>query len=507
MYRYKAWLLPLFLLLLAGCAAAPFDYPKTVSRVVPASDTTRMGQFYAKWLQQHGEDSGFVGLEKGNDALGARLRLMEAAEKTIDAQYFLLKPDEAGGLFIGKLLRAADRGVRVRLLIDDIFTPVEDSTLALFNHHPNVEVRIFNPVARQGFKYVNMLWDFNRANRRMHNKSFTVDGSVSIVGGRNIADEYFEIKQEVEFDDFELLTFGPVVAEIAGAFDLFWNSELAVPMEAFGADFDPTELKQWRSAMDAVVAGARESVYARAIDSPLLQDIAEGRIEPIAAPAYVVTDEPEKLVQKVGATEYQSLARELGKQFDRAQREVIIISPYFVPGKEGVAAITQWLQRGVRVVIVTNSLASTNHVPVHSGYARYREPLLRAGAELFEVKSNAEVTGAEGNAADRRTLHTKAVIFDRALLFIGSLNFDPRSIDINTEMGVFIASPEAASRLAEAVMDNLFDLTYAVELDARGKLVWSYRGNGQRPDKEPDTGWWRRFKAGFYGVLPIEGQL
>ncbi len=502
----KVWLL--LLLFLSGCASAPFDYPRNETRVVPASDTTRMGQFYARWLQQHGENSGFVGLSSGNDALGARLRLIESAEQTIDAQYFLLKPDEAGGLFVGKLLRAADRGVRVRLLIDDIFTPVKDSALALFNDHPNVEVRIFNPLARQGFKYVNLLWDFSRANRRMHNKSFTVDGSVSIVGGRNIADEYFEIKKDVEFNDFELLTLGPVVAEISTAFDLFWNSELAVPMEAFEADFDPAELTQWRSKMDAVVAGARESAYRRAIDTPLLRDITEGRVEPIAAPAYVVTDEPEKLVQKVGAREHQSLAEELSRQFDRAQREVIIISPYFVPGKEGVAAIEQWLQRGVRVVIVTNSLASTNHVPVHSGYARYRKPLLQAGAQLFELKSDAVLTSnAQGHAPGSRTLHTKAVVIDRKLLFIGSLNFDPRSIDINTEMGVFIAAPEAADTLASSVMRELVDMAYVVQLDSNGNLAWYYRRDGQQVDQEPDTGWWRRFSAGFYGVLPIEGQL
>ncbi len=507
MFRYKiSWLL---LLLLSGCASAPFDYPKTPSHVVPASTATRMGEFAMQWSRDHAGESGFVALQSGNDALGARLRLIEAAQHTIDAQYFLLKNDEAGGLFIGKLLKAADRGVRVRLLIDDIFTPGLDSELSLFNHHPNVEVRMFNPLSRQGLKYVNMMWDFGRANRRMHNKSFTVDGSVSIIGGRNIADEYFEIKPEVEFDDFELLALGPVVAEVAAVFDLFWNSDMAVPMEAFDADYDPQELEQWRRDMDAVVSGGLESVYARAVESPLLQDINEGRVEPIAAPAYVVTDEPEKLLQAVGALEHQSLARELGRWFDNAQREIIIITPYFVPGTQGVEIITEWLKRGVRVVVVTNSLASTNHVPVHSGYARYRKQLLQAGAELYEVKADAVLDKGElGTNADSRTLHTKAVVFDRSVLFIGSLNFDPRSIDINTEMGVFIESAPAAGGLAEAVMRDVVDSTYWVELDDRQNLVWNYRGTEpEQFEKEPNTSWWRRFVAGFYGVLPIEGQL
>lgn len=508
MFRYKAWWL--LLLLLSGCASAPFDYPKTPSHVVPASSHTRMGEFAVQWSQEHGDNSGFVALRSGNDALGARLRLIEAAQQTIDAQYFLLKNDEAGGLFVGKLLEAADRGVRVRLLIDDIFTPGLDSELSLFNHHPNVEVRMFNPLSRQGLKYVNMMWDFGRANRRMHNKSFTVDGSVSIIGGRNIADEYFEIKPEVEFDDFELLALGSVVGEIAAVFDLFWNNDMAVPMEAFDADYDPQELEQWRRVMNAVVAGAVDTVYARALESPLLRDISEGRVEPMVAPAYVVTDDPEKLVQAVGAEEHQSLAQELGRWFDRSQREIIIITPYFVPGKQGVETITEWLKRGVRVVVVTNSLASTNHVPVHSGYARYRKQLLQAGAELYEVKADAVLDKGElGTSADSRTLHTKAVVFDRAVLFIGSLNFDPRSIDINTEMGVFIESVPAADGLAKSVMEDVVDSTYWVELDDRQNLVWNYRGvePEQQLEKEPNTSWWRRFVAGFYGILPIEGQL
>jgi putative cardiolipin synthase len=495
---------------LAACATVPFDYPQKVTTALPATKASELGRFASQWTAEHGDLSGFVGLASGNDALGARLRLIDTAQQTIDAQYFLIKPDQAGGLFVGKLLSAADRGVRVRLLIDDIFTPTLDSELSLFNHHPNVEVRLFNPLPRRGFKYLNMITDFGRANRRMHNKSFTVDGAISIVGGRNIAEEYFEIKPDVEFDDFELLTMGAVVPEVARAFDLFWNDELAVPIEAFGADFNPIELDQWRSNMEAVVSGAAESVYARAVGSPLLRDVREGRVPPIVASAYVVTDAPTKLQHAAGSREHQSLALELQRHFDRAQREIIIITPYFVPGKAGVATVQEWLQRGVRVVIVTNSLASTNHVPVHSGYARYRKQLVAAGAELYEIKADAvSDKGEPGENADARTLHTKAVVFDRLSMFVGSLNFDPRSIDINTEMGVFIES-EVASRLAEVVFADLAESTYAVVLDEQQrKLRWRYSG-GETPEwveQEPNTGWWRRFSAGFYGLLPIEGQL
>jgi putative cardiolipin synthase len=503
----RGWLL--LLLLLSGCVSVPFDYPKSPSAALSASADTVMGGYALEWSQQHGENSGFVALAGGNDALGARLKLIESAEVSIDAQYFLLKPDEAGALFIGKLLNAADRGVRVRLLIDDIFTPGLDSQFTLFNSHPNVEVRLFNPLSRQSAKSWSMLWNFSRANRRMHNKSFTVDDSITIIGGRNIADEYFEIKPEVEFNDFELLAVGPVVPEVNAAFDLFWNSELAVPMEAFAIDHDPQELDQWREVMTEVVSGARESVYARAVDSVLLEDISEGRLEPLAAPAYVVTDSPEKLKQAVGKEEYQSLAQEIERRFAAAESEIIIITPYYVPQKSGVEAVEALLAKGLRVVIITNSLASTNHVPVHSGYSRYRKRLIKAGAELYELKVDAVNSEAAGETAESQTLHTKAIVIDRETLFIGSLNFDPRSVDINTEMGVFIDSAEGAQLFAEIVGQDLAQSTYSVQLNENNKLRWVYQGDGVREElkKEPQTSLWRRFAAGFYGVLPIEGQL
>lgn len=498
------------LLVLTGCVSVPFDYPKTPGTATASSGDTEMGRFAAEWALEHGEDSGFLALGSGNDALGARLKLIEGAEVSIDAQYFLIKPDQAGGLFIGKLLRAADRGVRVRLLVDDIFTPGLDSQLTLFNSHPNVEVRLFNPLSRQSSKAWNMLVDFKRANRRMHNKSFTVDGGVTIIGGRNIADEYFEIKPDVEFDDFELLAVGPVVAEVADAFDLFWNNELAVPIEAFDVDYDAAELDQWRSDMDQVVSGTIDSVYAGAINSRLLQDISEEVLRPMPAPAYVVTDSPEKLKGAVGEEEHMLLIQELGRHFNNAEREIIIVTPYFIPRRSGVEVINGWLERGIRVVVVTNSLASTNHVPVHSAYRRYRKKLLEAGVEIYEVKVDAvQKKASPGPEAESLTLHTKAVVFDREVLFIGSLNFDPRSIEINTEMGVFIESLEVARDFVQTVGEGLAATTYSVQLNDKGKLYWVYEHDGERQefDKEPNTSAWRRFVTGFYGILPIESQL
>jgi putative cardiolipin synthase len=242
---YKNSLLPLCLLLLTGCTGIRLDYPKQTSNAIPASEDTYYGRALATWQATHGRDvTGSVMLVPGMDALGSRLVMMERAEASIDAQYFLLKPDEAGDLFLGKLLRAAERGVRVRLLLDDIFTPRNDRMLAIFNSHPNIEVRLFNPVSRSSPTALSFLWDFSRVNRRMHNKAFIVDGSIAIMGGRNIAKEYFQLKPEQSFDDFDMLVFGEVVPEISASFDRFWNSSKSVPMEAIRLSDEPQRLQR-----------------------------------------------------------------------------------------------------------------------------------------------------------------------------------------------------------------------------------------------------------------------
>ena len=498
------------LLSLAACAGVPFDYPKTASTATPPSSDTPMGEFDATWEREHGELSGLVGLSGGIDALGARLRMMEVAERTIDAQYFIVKKDTVGALFTGKMLRAADRGVRVRLLVDDIFSPGVDQAFTLLNSHPNIQVRLFNPLSRQSFKYWSYLVDFKRVNRRMHNKSFTVDNAMTIVGGRNIGEEYFELDQDVKFDDYEVLAVGPVVEEVSAGFDIFWNSELSVPMEAFKVKVNPGDLDKWRDYIDSKMAKGEEGIYGQAINSPLLHELKTGERQPIAAMATMVTDTPEKLQHAIGDRELATLARETGRRFRAAEREILIITPYFIPQNSGAELVEKLLARGIRVVIVTNSLASTNHVAVYSGYKRYRKRLLRAGAEFYEIRADiAGGTNDWGHRPKMTTLHSKASIIDRKTIFIGSLNFDPRSILINSEMGIFIESDYAAAGLAAAVFDQLPRVTYKVDLDGRGNLRWTYQFGEQYEvlKKSPQASWGRRFMAGFYGLLPIESQL
>jgi len=494
---------------ISGCASGPIDYPRNYSDVITDTADTSLGREVAEWVEANPDRSGFYPLISGNDALGARLALIDAAERSIDAQYFLMKSDLAGILFAGHLLQAADRGVRVRFLLDDVFTSVDDRALLLLDQHPNVEVRLFNPIGRGGLYYLNYAADFKRANRRMHNKSFTVDNQISIVGGRNIADEYFELKAGAEFRDFDMVAIGPVAGEIAGTFDRFWNHALAVPMEAFSTDKEELNLEAVRAEIAETLGSEARTAYARAVGSPLIQDLVDNRIAMFAAAFEVVTDEPDKLTNPVSA-EQKVLITRMAEVVRQAESEVLVITPYFIPGKTGVDFWAGLAGRGVRIVILTNSLASNNHIPVHAGYARYRHDIIQAGVELYELRVDATdvPTDKDDPRFESVTLHTKAVMIDRQILFVGSLNLDPRSIDINSEMGVLVDSGEMATRLADPFFAGLPDRAYRLEEDEHGSLRWHGLIDGREvvEKNEPQAGKWRRFKAFLSRILP-ENQL
>ncbi len=507
--RLRRWLC-LGLLVLAGCASVPLDYPKTVSSALPMDGSSDLGKSAQEWREVHGELSGFYGLAYGIEALGARLRLIEAAERSLDLQYFLIKPDQAGALITGELLRAADRGVRVRFLIDDVFTSGVDRQLAVLNSHPNIDIRLFNPLPRGVPKFMGYLGDFQRVNRRAHNKLLAADNAYAIVGGRNLADEYFGLKEAVRFDDYDVLMVGPLVEDISEGFDQFWNSKLSVPVEAFDVEHDPVELGQWREDVEEKMQEGIKGAYSDAVNHPLVQQIVNGERVPVVAPAVAVTDRPEKLENEVGSRSHSVIANELDERFEATEREVIAITPYFIPGEAGVETVKELRQEGVKVVIVTNSLASTNHVAVHSGYARYREELLAAGAEICEVRADALINPIVGEVeSERLTLHTKAVLIDRRTLFLGSPNLDPRSLEINTEMGIFIDSPAVGEDFYEAIADGMREICFMLSIDEHGDLLWTF-DDGQRRevlDSEPLASFGRRFMVKLFSLLPIESQL
>ena len=404
-----------------------------------------------------------------------------------------------------RLVAAADRGVRVRILVDDIFTTVSDSQFAALDRHPNIDARLFNPLSRSLPKAIGFLARFAALNRRMHNKSFTVDNAITIVGGRNNADEYFEVEETIEFADFDVIGAGPVASDVSASFDLFWNSPLAVELSSL-ARSKPANPGAPLLAPDQLERAAR--VFDDAVASPVLADLRSGRIAAETAPATLVTDRPAKLRVRRGRGE-QALVGALDARLAAAEREVIFISPYFVPRADGVARLRALRERGIAVTVITNSLASTNHALVHGGYAPHRRDLLRAGVRLHEARhdtARSRVTCAPA----RLTLHTKCVVIDRRLALVGSLNLDPRSTELNTEMGIFINSEPFAGQLADAIEADLPRYTYAVRLDPEGRLSWE-AGTGD--DKriwrsDPGATFQRRLVAGLVAVLPlVENQL
>lgn len=504
---FRTLLLIVVAMLFTACATVPSDVPKTSSLAITDTSETLFGMAAKQWTALHDGQSGFFPLVNGMDALGARLDMIEKAEKSVDLQYFLMKDDTAGLVVTNALVRAADRGVRVRFLLDDVFTSASDRTLLLLSQHPNIEVRLFNPVSRRGFYSLNFVGSFSKANRRMHNKSFTVDNAISIVGGRNIADEYFALKDDSVFADFDTLAFGEIAKAISNSFDIYWNHELAIPIEQLLNTNDSETLESERSGLTEEGKAIHADIYEEALSSDILQNLIVGNQPLFIANALVIADDPDKLINPVG-TEHMGLATDVDEVLRKAEHELIFISPYYVPGEDGVQYARELVEKGVRVVVVTNSLASNNHVAVHSGYSGYRKQVLQAGVELYEVRANAgkELQGGEGPAV--LTLHTKLILIDRRYLFVGSLNLDPRSLEINAEMGLLIDSEELVSAMAAGVEADIPSTAYRVALDDNGRVQWQGMIDGKpvTENTEPLAGRWLRFKAWFLKIAP-ERQL
>lgn len=513
-------LLAVTVALAAGCATVDFDYPRddSVAPEPAATADTTLGRSVSELTAgRPGDQSGFYMLPNAMDALAARILLARRAERTIDAQYYLIKGDPAGQVFVRELLLAADRGVRVRLLIDDMFTSGLDLGWAAVDRHPNMEVRVFNPFASRSARFRDGVFDFSRINRRMHNKSFTADNQVTIIGGRNIAGEYFAARRDSQFADLDVIAVGPLVQDISSSFDLYWNHERAMPLPAFAkmpADPDAalaTLRQQLDASIEAIYAEEDYRLYGDALRSRVLAALTSDGNALTWAPYALAVDSPDKSF-KDRADSAESITTVLFDSLAGAEDEILLISPYFVPLRSGVEALARLEERGVDVIVVTNSLAANNQFAVHGGYAPSRKPLLKAGVEIYEVRADASFDDQALVAASgaKATLHTKAFIVDRRELFIGSFNFDPRSAWINTELGVIIRSPEMAAGLDDGVEKLLPGWAWQVKLDDRGRLRWHGIDAAGQPvvyDQEPQTSWWDRFVAGFMRLLPIRGQL
>jgi cardiolipin synthase C len=499
-------------LLLGACGSTvDWNYQRTPSTAFAHPENTAVGALFEEVADHHLGLSGFSLVSQGDIAFMARLGMADLAERTLDAQYYIWDADTTGRILADRLLRAADRGVRVRLLIDDIYqTKDKDFTVAALDAHPNIEVRVFNPVTSRGWRMLSFLGEFGRVNRRMHNKLLIMDNAVGIVGGRNIADIYFGVRADHNYRDLDVMAAGPVVNELSASFDLFWNSEWAMPVGAIVKTL-PTEKE-----VEALKARLERNIAASGYPYPINEHLAGLRARLVQirdnfiwAPGRVLVEQPSRV-----HTDADSgvISQALGKRASEVERELLVESPYFILTDQNIEGVRRLTARGVRVRVLTNSAASNDVMAAHAGYANTRKQLLQAGVELYELQPDTNMKRRWSLIAgkSRAALHAKCLVFDRQSVFIGSFNLDPRSTVLNTEIGVMIDSPEIAREVAVLMDEGVSPgSAFHVTLGKNDDLAWTAETNGTKVeyDKDPETSIWQRFMVGVVGMLPIEGQL
>ena len=453
--------------------------------------------------QDPGESS-FLILDQGEEALRWRLALVDSAERSVDVLSFLWQPDASGWLLFRHVYLAAERGVRVRILLDDILLAEQDHFLAALNDHPNIEVRAFNPWSQREFGHnLEFITQLDELNHRMHDKILVADNLAAVSGGRNIGDEYFGLYPVFNFHDFDLLGVGPIVRSLSETFDYYWNCDPVVSAAALWKGASVKELPE-------LVVEGRQVVE----NSPRLerfprkpQDWTERLTD---VPSKMASGRARVVYDRVkGVTPSRETARNVLDLLASAEKEVLILNAYLIPGDVFLKTLKDATSRGVRVRIMTNSLGSTNHAAVNSVYKKTRKPLLEAGAELYELQPDPairDVTDTPPVSGEFVGLHAKVLVADRRHLFIGSYNLDPRSLNINTEMGIIVDSPELGRQLAELLdRDMSPDNAWRVHLDDDGKLVCE--STDGILDEQPAQDFWQRFSDGFYGILPIHNQM
>ncbi|MCB2053691.1 MAG: phospholipase D family protein [Geminicoccaceae bacterium] len=485
---------------------------RTASRALAGSRETTIGRMLLPPAERHPEKSGLKPLTTGVDAFAARVLLAQAAERTLDVQYYIWRRDLTGILLMGALKDAADRGVRVRLLLDDTGTSGMDDHLAALDAHPAVEIRLFNPFPLRTFRYAAYLFDFFRLNRRMHNKSFTADGVATIVGGRNVGDEYFGTGPQPLFVDLDVVAVGAVVPHVTADFDRYWSSASAYPVDRLLAAGTEAGLAAFAAEVASASKSTRFATYARTVrDSDVVRDMADHELSLLWCDVVMISDDPRKALDR--APRGKLMIHHLTDLLGRPDVVLDVVSSYFVPGRRGSRRFATLARAGVTVRVLTNALETTDVVPVHAGYAKYRKRLLRAGVELYELKSSAApnekallgITGSSG-----ASLHAKIFAVDRERMFIGSFNLDPRSALLNTEMGFIVESPILAGAASDFFDERLKTLAYRTEMAGNGDLTWLERredGTSIRHEHEPGASARRRMLVTLVGRLPVEWLL
>ncbi|RUO62180.1 phospholipase D family protein [Pseudidiomarina insulisalsae] len=479
-----------------------------------------LAQVVQALVSEHPGETGVLPLVEAREAFAARILLAEQAQHQLDVQYYIWRHDITGTLLFEALHEAAERGVKVRLLLDDLSTVGLDATLKGLHQHPNIEVRLFNPLKLRRPRFINYLFEFRRLNRRMHNKAFIADGQMVISGGRNIGDEYFGAIRNLLFADLDVMFIGDVVDDVQQDFDRYWDSEPAVPLDELYSLTKPQDLSVLQKIAARYKDDPKAQEYVKAIEElPFLSKLKAQELEIIWARTQLISDSPEKALGR--AKPQQMVPHQLQQAIGSPQSHVTLVSPYFVPTKAGIKELIALARRGVQIIILTNSLEATDVAVVHAGYAKWRRTLLSHGIQLFEMQCltplarkdarkqrRQRLKGKERFGSAASSLHAKTFMVDMARVFIGSLNFDPRSAAINTELGFLMHSKALAGSLEKAIVETLPHYAYQLRL-IKNKIVWVEHLGEQRSyyKSEPNASIWRRLAVRILERLPIERLL
>lgn len=512
-------LLLIAVLLLSGCAGQLPPAPP--SYTLPATASTLADQLDDLAAQQPKGQSGFRLLPSSADAFAARIKMIRRAQTSLDVQYYIVHDGLSTRALVDEMIRAADRGVRVRLLLDDTTSDGNDYQIATLAAHPNIHVRVFNPlrVGRSNIvtRSLGRLLHLSLQHRRMHNKLMLADTSLAIVGGRNLGDEYFDAKPGLNFTDIDLMAAGPVARQLGTSFDEYWNHRLSVPIQHF-LSRPPTaqDLDEVRRGLTAYLDDQRQrdtARYRQLMAEPQHLNLDDWFDDLTWAPAEALWDHPDKVISPGVPDEKLLLTTRLQPHMDAVEHEMTLISAYFVPTETGVAYLAGHAEKGVAVRVLTNSLEATDVPVVHGGYAPYRKPLLEAGVRLFELRRQPDQeTSYNLSGSSESSLHSKAAVFDQQQVFLGSLNFDPRSILWNTEVGILADSPELAREVQRLTLEGTSPaVSYEVRLagdEGNRHLIWIAEDQGRQHvlTREPG-GAWRRFNAWISRVIGLERML
>ena len=513
-FHPATWLLALAFALLAGCASLPDDLQQTPSQGYANPEQTLLGALIAETAPEDKSLSGVQMLADPGEAFRARFAIAGFAEKTLDMQYYLWKGDLAGQLLMWRALEAADRGVQVRFLIDDIFHYGRDEAYALLDTHPNFQVRVFNPMANRGLaRNLNFLVNKRQLNHRMHNKIFKADNAIAVLGGRNIGNDYFGVDTKANFFDLDVLTVGQGARQAGAAFDEYWNSKYAVPISVLhDKKYTAEDLENGRIKLRESLRHLDALPYALEMEADeSVEKLKKWRDGLIWTEAHVVVDPLERF-EGQGESAVIEYAQTWVEEIDT---EFLAESAYLIPSQQGIENIREMTERGVRVRLLTNSLMSNNHLTAHSGYLKYRKKLLKAGAELHELRADAALRehfkANKENSEVPAGIHTKSFVIDGQQALIGSFNFDPRSRDLNSEIGLVISNREFAQQVVKEMNRDFHpENSYRLFLNERGKLRWELTnpdGTVTTYKRDPGASIWKRMGARILSWLPIEQEL